>query len=643
MSQLAQIVSRMRIKGVTSEGGEAQYSDYLVKLDTDGKLSIEIIPDAVFTEVTTVANQAARLALAGTVNQGDLVIQTDTKRTYILSTGTGSVDGDWVSIALSDYPTALQVAFTATGSIASTNVQAAIAELDGDVTAHIANTSNPHAVTATQAAFTPAGSIAATNVQAAIAELDGDVTTVSSGLSTHIANTSNPHAVTATQTAFTPTGTVAATNVQTAIAELDTEKLATSLLPTSSNIIYVSKDANATDTRTGLSKYNSFRPFATIANAMGVAVSGDTIVVLPGAYTNIDSISWVLGVIIHFMPGAVLSGPATPIGAMFNISTNGPGNYIMTGHATVNIASSNGLGHFVKATANFSPNISITVDSVNTSGHVNNTFVLMATLGSAAVCHINVRRFYSATSGFITRDDTAISNNLYVTVDEYYGTGVGLEAIRLNYSNLVFNAKHVTFASTASFVVANTIAGLVRQVINIDRLILSSAYAGFQVGSSTKMLVTIGELYYTGITTGVFLNDVASDAQLVARVGRAFSESGTDPLLYAISGTTHLHVDYLESSYYAVEIVQGGEYATPANVRISGTYILPSVPAIAVSCFTNLVNVIIEGGSIFQCSALDYSPLASDFLYGIAGVATSNNPNNRALAYGSLVMGTDLF
>ena len=62
---------------------------------------------------------------------------------------------------------------------------------------------------------TPAGTISATNVQDAINELDGDITA-------HVSDTSDAHDASAISNI--PAGTVAATTVQAAIDELDTEK-----------------------------------------------------------------------------------------------------------------------------------------------------------------------------------------------------------------------------------------------------------------------------------------------------------------------------------------------------------------------------------------------------------------------------------
>lgn len=77
---------------------------------------------------------------------------------------------------------------------------------------------------ATSIAFTPTGSITSTTVQAAIAELDTDLSgkVSTAALTAHTGATAGAHAATAIS--VTPSGTIAATTVQAALVELDTEK-----------------------------------------------------------------------------------------------------------------------------------------------------------------------------------------------------------------------------------------------------------------------------------------------------------------------------------------------------------------------------------------------------------------------------------
>lgn len=85
--------------------------------------------------------------------------------------------GKWVSLGI----VATSIPFTPTGTIVSTDVQSAIAEVSGDVTdvsntltAHIADAADAHDASAIS--NVPAGSIAATDVQAAVNELDSTIT-----------------------------------------------------------------------------------------------------------------------------------------------------------------------------------------------------------------------------------------------------------------------------------------------------------------------------------------------------------------------------------------------------------------------------------------------------------------------------------
>lgn len=64
------------------------------------------------------------------------------------------------------------ITVTPAGTIASTNAQDALEELDSDLTAHVADATDAHAASAI--GFTPTGTIAATDVQAAVAEVATD-------------------------------------------------------------------------------------------------------------------------------------------------------------------------------------------------------------------------------------------------------------------------------------------------------------------------------------------------------------------------------------------------------------------------------------------------------------------------------------
>lgn len=111
--------------------------------------------------------------------------------------------------------------FTPAGTIAATDVQAALEELDGDIQAHIADATAAHAASAI--ASTPSGNLAASDVQTALDELQSDIDTraLSTDLSNHIADAADAHDASAIS--YTPAGAVVATDVQAAITELDSD------------------------------------------------------------------------------------------------------------------------------------------------------------------------------------------------------------------------------------------------------------------------------------------------------------------------------------------------------------------------------------------------------------------------------------
>ena len=100
--------------------------------------------------------------------------------------------------------------------------------------------------------------------------------------------------------------------------------------------IYV--DANGTDTRGSLSKYNLSVPFATIGAAMAASVIGDTVRVRAGNYTITSTINLNGEGYLHLEEGAVVTCSVS--GAVFSLTANesksisGGGQFIITGSAT---------------------------------------------------------------------------------------------------------------------------------------------------------------------------------------------------------------------------------------------------------------------------------------------------------------------
>lgn len=89
-------------------------------LDANQKVPTANLPALAISSTTVVADQAARLALAGSVQEGDVAVQTDNGITYILTdAGDGSADGHWQEI-------------TAAGAVQSVNGATGVVSLDTD-------------------------------------------------------------------------------------------------------------------------------------------------------------------------------------------------------------------------------------------------------------------------------------------------------------------------------------------------------------------------------------------------------------------------------------------------------------------------------------------------------------------------------
>lgn len=103
---------------------------------------------------------------------------------------------DYVDSKIATVNDASEIAVVPTGTIVATNVQAAIAELDGDIQAHLNDTIDAHDASAIS--NIPSGNLAATDVQAALNELQSDIDTraTASNLTTHTSASSGVHGVT---------------------------------------------------------------------------------------------------------------------------------------------------------------------------------------------------------------------------------------------------------------------------------------------------------------------------------------------------------------------------------------------------------------------------------------------------------------
>lgn len=137
-------------------------------LDGSGLLSGAVLPALALTSISVVASEAQMLAL--NVEPGDVAIRTDLTTTFILTALPASSLGNWTEL------------ITPTGAVTSVNGQTGVVTIPEDPAAGTGGlrtlgggaqqaAAGNHAHTAAAVAFTPAGTIAATDVQAAIEEV----------------------------------------------------------------------------------------------------------------------------------------------------------------------------------------------------------------------------------------------------------------------------------------------------------------------------------------------------------------------------------------------------------------------------------------------------------------------------------------
>jgi hypothetical protein len=173
------------------------------------------------------------------------------------------------------------ISVTPSGNLAADDVQEALVELQTELdtaTAHIADATDAHAASAIT--NTPSGNLAATTVQAALNELQGDI-------DAHLADTTDAHDASAISSVAS--GNLAATDVQSALNELQTDvdgRQARSTL-TAKGDLYVAT-ASATVTRLAVGANGTFlkaNSSATEGVEWGSATANLAVASKTGAYT----------------------------------------------------------------------------------------------------------------------------------------------------------------------------------------------------------------------------------------------------------------------------------------------------------------------------------------------------------------------
>ena len=192
----------------TGVSGTAIDTDVTLAANSDTLLASQKAIKAYVTAVAGAQDAASEITVtpAGTISSTNVqaaLQELDTDIQNHLSDATDAHDAS----AISNVPA---------GSIAATDVQAAINELDTDIQNHITDSADAHDASAIS--NVPSGNLAATDVQAALNELQGDIDTNTSGISNHLSDATDAHDASAIS--VVPTGNLAASDVQAALNEL---------------------------------------------------------------------------------------------------------------------------------------------------------------------------------------------------------------------------------------------------------------------------------------------------------------------------------------------------------------------------------------------------------------------------------------
>jgi hypothetical protein len=205
------------------ESERAQPSGY-ASLDSSGKVPSSQVPAIALSDTFVVASEAAMVALTAQV--GDIAVRTDLSESFILTIAPATLAANWQELlAPAD---AVQSVNGNTGTVlldASDVGAETPAGAQTKVDLHVNDPTGAHAATAV--AFTPTGTVAASDVQAAIAEVASEsahpnlATHDSLGLATdteltsHRDTTTSIHGITDTSVLETTTGSQAKVDTHT--------------------------------------------------------------------------------------------------------------------------------------------------------------------------------------------------------------------------------------------------------------------------------------------------------------------------------------------------------------------------------------------------------------------------------------------
>ncbi|MBR10035.1 MAG: hypothetical protein CMP48_20395 [Rickettsiales bacterium] len=219
-----------------------------------------------------------------TIDLSPYLDNTDSQTLSFTSTTLAITGGNSVDLASlqdgtgTDDQTATEVPVTSSGNLASTNVQDALSELQGDIDG-ISDTDDQ---TATEVTVTPSGNLTSTNVQDALSEIQGDVDGIS-----------DTDDQTASEVVVTASGNLTSTDVQSALQELQADIDAGSAGGDMLQSVY-DTDGNSTvddaETVNGLTVLTAVPAGAVFTDAQSLSFDGSSLTLSGGNTVNLSSL-----------------------------------------------------------------------------------------------------------------------------------------------------------------------------------------------------------------------------------------------------------------------------------------------------------------------------------------------------------------
>jgi hypothetical protein len=378
---------------------------------------------------------------------------------------------------------ASEITSAPTGTIAATNVQDAIAELDGDIQGHIGQATGAHAASAI--VVTPSGNLSSINVQAALSELQGDA----DAASTHIAASTDVHGLTGGAAVVGTTSTQTLTNKTISGASIQ--------VPTR---LDVKQDTRANLTTYALTASNGQIVFATDEKAMFQVVDTELVSIGGAGIVKLTAgENLAINDLVYISTGTGNDSGRTA-GQLYKVDASNDDRVEVLGFvlktvlaaAIAEVQVSGILKGFTGLTAGKVYYASTTPGAISLTPPSANGQWIVAVILATSATEVVINPVASASAIFITDSETSfsIANNQTITnVTSLLIDGVSNRSFTIDYS--IYRQTDTALSAVAE-------AGQLRGVYNTQSAtwFMSDDYSGQNSGVTFSILGS-GQIRYT--------------------------------------------------------------------------------------------------------------------------------------------------